>query len=103
MFERKQDEAKANANAAAAKRDSQFKIVAKRDSVIVDAGYEKGWINRQAELQEKTAQSEGWKSAAFDIVGPAAQPGATGGPTNPVTTSGPSGPVPGANPSVAPK
>jgi hypothetical protein len=69
MFERKQDEAKSAASIAS-KRDSQFKIVAKRDSVLIPQGHESGWINRQAERQAAANEGEGWKSKAFSIVNP---------------------------------
>lgn len=42
-----------------------FKIVPKRESMILPGiGYEKGWIKRQSEHEEKAKMGEGWKSAA---------------------------------------
>ncbi|KAF8749124.1 hypothetical protein RHS01_10322 [Rhizoctonia solani] len=56
MFERKKDEASSKAS----KTDSQFKIVSKRDSVLIpNAGHESGWINKQADarLLQKRAKA----------------------------------------------
>ncbi|KAG8770836.1 hypothetical protein FRC12_004021 [Ceratobasidium sp. 428] len=65
MFERKKDEASTKAS----KTDSQFKIVSKRDSVLIpNAGHESGWINKQADREAAAKQGEGWKSKAFSIV-----------------------------------
>ncbi|CAE6470084.1 unnamed protein product [Rhizoctonia solani] len=65
MFERKKDEASSKAS----KTDSQFKIVSKRDSVLIpNAGHESGWINKQADREASAKEGEGWKSKAFTIV-----------------------------------
>jgi hypothetical protein len=65
MFERKKDEASSKAS----KTDSQFKIVSKRDSVLIpNAGHESGWINKQADREAAVKEGEGWKSKAFTIV-----------------------------------
>lgn len=65
MFERKKDEASVKAN----KTDSQFKIVSKRDSLLIpNAGHESGWINKQADREAAAREGEGWKSKAFTIV-----------------------------------
>ncbi|CAE6364948.1 unnamed protein product [Rhizoctonia solani] len=65
MFERKKDEASSKAS----KTDSQFKIVSKRDSVLIpNAGHESGWINKQADREAAARDGEGWKSKAFTIV-----------------------------------
>jgi len=69
MFERKQDEA-ASKKESIKKSDAQFKIVAKRDSVILPQGHESGWINKQAERETAANQGEGWKSKAFSIINP---------------------------------
>jgi len=65
MFERKKDEA----SMKTAKTDAQFKLVSKRDSVLIpDAGHESGWINKQADREAAAKTGEGWKSKAFSIV-----------------------------------
>ncbi|KAG8928965.1 hypothetical protein FRC02_006163 [Tulasnella sp. 418] len=68
MFERKQEEVASKKG----KTDSQFKIVAKRDSVLIpNAGHESGLINRQAERASAAQEGEGWRSKAFSIINPA--------------------------------
>ncbi|QRV89055.1 hypothetical protein RhiJN_17073 [Ceratobasidium sp. AG-Ba] len=65
MFERKKDEASTKAS----KTDSQFKIVSKRDSILIpEAGHEGGWINKQADREAAAKDGQGWKSKAFSIV-----------------------------------
>ena len=65
MFERKKDEA----SIKTAKTDAQFKLVSKRDSVLIpDAGHESGWINKQADREAAAKTGEGWKSKAFSII-----------------------------------
>jgi hypothetical protein len=68
MFERKQNEAqgkKSDAEPIAAKRGSHFKVVAKRDSVLIpDAGHEAGWINKQAEREAAAGEGQTWHSKA---------------------------------------
>ncbi|KAH7327708.1 hypothetical protein B0J17DRAFT_680633 [Rhizoctonia solani] len=65
MFERKKDEASSKAS----KTDAQFKLVSKRDSVLIpNAGHESGWINKQADRESAAREGEGWKSKAFTIV-----------------------------------
>ncbi|KIM26634.1 hypothetical protein M408DRAFT_25337 [Serendipita vermifera MAFF 305830] len=51
------------------KRNSTFKIVPKRESMILpDAGHERGWIRKQGEKDDLAQDGEGWKSSAFSIV-----------------------------------
>ncbi|CAE7147721.1 unnamed protein product [Rhizoctonia solani] len=65
MFERKKDEASSKTS----KADSQFRIVSKRDSVLIpEAGHESGWINKQADREAAINDGEGWKSKAFTVV-----------------------------------
>ncbi|CUA74610.1 putative protein C32A11,02c [Schizosaccharomyces pombe 972h-] [Rhizoctonia solani] len=65
MFERKKDEASSKTS----KADSQFRIVSKRDSVLIpNAGHESGWINKQADREAAINDGQGWKSKAFTIV-----------------------------------
>lgn len=47
---------------------SQFKIVANRNSKLIDAGHSKGWINLQAKYEDQVKQGEAWRSKAFSIV-----------------------------------
>lgn len=48
--------------------DSQFKIVASRDSKILDAGHSKGWINLQSKYEDQVKQGDNWHSKAFSLV-----------------------------------
>ncbi|KDQ18076.1 hypothetical protein BOTBODRAFT_155126 [Botryobasidium botryosum FD-172 SS1] len=68
LFKRKSDEATTTASRKSSSRDSTFKLVAKRDSVILPEGHESGWINRQAERADAAQDGEGWHSKAFSIV-----------------------------------
>jgi len=72
MFERKQDEAASKKS----KSNSQFKVVAKRDSVLLpNTGHEAGWINKQAEREAAAQEGEGWHSKAFSIINPVSASG----------------------------
>ncbi|KAG8738026.1 hypothetical protein FRC10_007389 [Ceratobasidium sp. 414] len=65
MFERKKDEASTKAS----KTDSQFRVVSKRDSLLLpDTGHESGWINKQADRDAAVNSGEGWKSKAFSVI-----------------------------------
>ena len=61
LFQRKKDEAsslKSNTNA-------QFKVVAKRDSVLLpNAGHPDGWVNRQQERADAAKEGSEWRSKA---------------------------------------
>lgn len=47
------------------KRNSTFKIVPKRESMILpDVGHERGWIRKAGEKEDLAAEGEGWKSSA---------------------------------------
>lgn len=70
MFQRKKDEA-ASVKSKANDSHAQFKVVSKRDSVIVNAGHPSGWINRTAEREESALKGTEWRSEAFSIVGKA--------------------------------
>ena len=53
MFQRKKDETAS----VKSKADSHFKVVAKRDSVLLPAhGHPAGWVNRQSERAEKAKE-----------------------------------------------
>jgi len=73
IFQRKKDEAAS----VKSNKDGQFKVVAKRDSVLLDQGHPAGWVNRQADLADKAQQGQNWKSPAFTIVGKPAGAAAT--------------------------
>jgi hypothetical protein len=48
------------------KRNSTFKIVPTRDSMLLpDAGHEKGWIRKASEKEDRATDGEGWKSSAY--------------------------------------
>ncbi|CAE7204228.1 unnamed protein product [Rhizoctonia solani] len=65
VFERKKDEASSKTS----KTDSQFRIVSKRDSVLIpEAGHESGWINKQADREAAINDGEGWKGNVFTVV-----------------------------------
>ncbi|CAE7210603.1 unnamed protein product [Rhizoctonia solani] len=65
MFKGKKDEASFNAS----KNDSQFRIVPKRNSVLIpEAGHESGWTNKQADREAAINDGESWKSKAFTVV-----------------------------------
>ena len=50
-------------------RESHFKVVSKRDSILLpETGHPAGWVNRAAEREEMAHKGEGWKSEAFNIV-----------------------------------
>jgi hypothetical protein len=57
------------ATSKAEKRNSKFKIVPKRESMLLpDVGHEKGWIRKASEKDDKATEGEGWKSSAFSIL-----------------------------------
>jgi len=71
LFDRKIDDAASTAASKkekAAQNNAQFKLVTKRNSVIIPEGHESGWINKQAERESVAKTGDGWKSPAFDIV-----------------------------------
>jgi hypothetical protein len=58
--------AASNQSTRSAKRNSTFKIVPTRDSMLLpDAGHEKGWIRKASEKQDRATEGEGWKSSAY--------------------------------------
>jgi hypothetical protein len=47
------------------KRNSTFKIVPKRESMVLpDIGSDHGWIKKAGEKDDMATEGEGWKSAA---------------------------------------
>ena len=48
------------------KRDSGFRVVPKRESMLLpDQGHKRGWIRRQAEKDVEAAEGDGWRSEAY--------------------------------------
>ncbi|KAL0952276.1 hypothetical protein HGRIS_006566 [Hohenbuehelia grisea] len=72
LFKRKQDEAagkKNEAQAKAAERNSQFKIVATKDnSVLPNVGHPDGLVNKTTAREHAAGQGHEWRSDAFTIV-----------------------------------
>jgi len=67
MFQKKREEAPSTASTKT--RESHFKVVSKRDSVLLsETGHPSGWMNRAAEREELAHKGEGWKSEAFNVV-----------------------------------
>lgn len=65
MWAARKNESEAKAHTKKGKHQSQFRIVSKRDSMLLpEEGYEKGWIQKQAERDVAATQGEGWKSKA---------------------------------------
>lgn len=55
-----------SAGAKASKRNSTFKIVPTRDSMVLpDVGHERGWVRKASEKDELAKEGEGWKSSAY--------------------------------------
>ena len=69
LFQRKKEESASKTESVASKRNSQFKVVAKRDSVLLpDQGHSGGWVNRQQERADAVKEGSEWRSKAFSIV-----------------------------------
>ncbi|KAF8580268.1 hypothetical protein K439DRAFT_1357420 [Ramaria rubella] len=66
LFKRQNDEAKKEkGNANGERSHSQFKVVAKRDSMLLpEMGNPHGWINRQQEIVDSAEQGPEWRSKA---------------------------------------
>jgi len=59
----------ASSTSRGVKRNSTFKIVPKRESMVLpDIGHERGWVRKAGEKDDMATEGEGWKSAAFSIV-----------------------------------
>ncbi|KAH8096888.1 hypothetical protein BXZ70DRAFT_895650 [Cristinia sonorae] len=63
MFQRKKEEAE-SVKSKAEDRHAQFKVVSKRDSVIIQQGHPSGWINRAEERAETAKKGDEWRSDA---------------------------------------
>ncbi|KAI5117290.1 hypothetical protein M0805_006812 [Coniferiporia weirii] len=69
LFQRRKDETSSKADSAKSARGSQFKVVAKRDSVLLpEQGHPAGWVNRQQERADAAVQGNEWRSKAFSII-----------------------------------
>lgn len=67
MFQKKKEEGASTASTKP--RESHFKVVAKRDSLLLpETGHPAGWVTRAAEREELARKGEGWKSEAFNVV-----------------------------------
>ncbi|TFK47462.1 hypothetical protein OE88DRAFT_1636556 [Heliocybe sulcata] len=68
LFQSKKDEASSKASVAESKKNekgSQFKVVNKRDSVLLpEGGHPAGWVNRTTERAEAAATGSEWRSEA---------------------------------------
>jgi hypothetical protein len=67
-FKRERDQASTTASSVASKgvnRNSTFKMVAKRDSAIIQAGHDSGVANRAQERADIAKQGETWHSEAY--------------------------------------
>jgi hypothetical protein len=68
IFQKKKEETSSTASTTRT-RESHFKVVAKRDSLLLpETGHPAGWVNRAAEREELAHKGDGWKSEAFNIV-----------------------------------
>jgi len=56
------------AESTTSKRSSQFKVVAKRDSAIVQGGHDSGLSNKAQDRADVAKKGETWHSDAFNIV-----------------------------------
>ena len=68
MFQRNKEQAEAkqaDVKSTANKRNSQFKVVAKRDSAIVQAGHEGGYSIKAQERADAAQKGETWHSDAY--------------------------------------
>ncbi|THH17056.1 hypothetical protein EUX98_g9201 [Antrodiella citrinella] len=67
MFQRQKDEAE-SVKGRADEKHAHFKVVSKRDSVIVQQGHPSGWLNRAEERVQAAGTGHEWRSEAFTIV-----------------------------------
>lgn len=63
MFQQKKEEAE-SVKSKADDKHAQFKVVSKRDSVIVQQGHPSGWINRAEERVQASQKGDEWRSEA---------------------------------------
>jgi len=67
IFQKKKEEA--SSTSSTGPRESHFRVVSKRDSILLpETGHPSGWVNRAAEREELAHQGNNWKSEAFTIV-----------------------------------
>jgi len=68
IFQKKKEEVSSTASTTRT-RESHFKVVSKRDSLLLpETSHPSGWVKRAAERDEAVHKGEGWKSEAFNIV-----------------------------------
>ncbi|EJD40905.1 hypothetical protein AURDEDRAFT_153456 [Auricularia subglabra TFB-10046 SS5] len=69
LFTKKTEDAESKVSSVKSKRESKFKIVPRRESMLLpDQGHESGWSRIQYEKEELAKQGDGWRSNAFSIV-----------------------------------
>lgn len=67
IFQKKKEETASTTSTR--HRESHFKVVAKRDSLLLpETGHSAGWVTRAAEREELAHQGDSWKSEAFNVV-----------------------------------
>jgi len=69
MFAKNTDEAASKASSIKEKRESKFKIVPRRESMLLpEQGHQSGWSRIQHDKEAEVQNGEGWRSEAFSIV-----------------------------------
>lgn len=67
IFQKKKEET--SSTASTRHRESHFKVVSKRDSLLLpETGHPAGWVTRAAERNEMAHKGDNWKSEAFNVV-----------------------------------
>jgi len=67
IFQKKKEET--SSTASTRHRESHFKVVSKRDSLLLpETGHPAGWVTRAAERDELAHKGDSWKSEAFNVV-----------------------------------
>lgn len=66
MFAKHHDEAESKVSSTKAKRESKFKFVPGRESMLLpEQGHENGWARKQFEKDDLAKEGEGWRSNAY--------------------------------------
>jgi hypothetical protein len=69
IFAKNTDDAASKVSSTKTKRESKFKFVPGRESMLLpDKGHQSGWSRMQFDKEEQAKQGEGWRSSAFSIV-----------------------------------
>ena len=73
MVEEEEEEKPKSRKDKKEEKNAQFKVVSKRDSVLLpEQGHPAGWVNRQQERADAAKEGQEWRSKAFSIIQPAA-------------------------------